>query len=60
MTVLLFFLTGLVCIIAGVAMIYIPAAWITAGAGLIVTAYILAKGGEAAEDEHIRGAAADK
>jgi hypothetical protein len=43
--VLLVFLAGLACIVMGVTLISIPAAWITAGAGLIAVAVILAKGG---------------
>lgn len=46
MMVLLIFLTGLASITVGVAYLSIPAAWITAGAGLIVMSIITAKGGK--------------
>ena len=41
---LLIFLAGLACIVMGVTLISIPAAWITAGAGLIVVAIVWARG----------------
>lgn len=44
--VVLIFLTGLASITVGVAYLSIPAAWITAGAGLIVMAAITAMGGK--------------
>ena len=50
--VLLVFLAGLACIVMGVALLSIPAAWITAGAGLIAVAFILAKGGGTPPDNH--------
>lgn len=46
---LLIFLTGLACIVMGVTLICIPAAWITAGVGLIVVAIVWARG-SAAQD----------
>jgi hypothetical protein len=46
---LLIFLTGLTCIVMGVTLISIPAAWITAGVGLIVVAIVWARG-SAAQD----------
>ena len=47
---LLIFLAGLCCIVMGVSMVCIPAAWITAGAGLIVVAIVWARG-SAVQDE---------
>jgi hypothetical protein len=44
---LLIFLTGLACIVMGVTLISIPAAWITAGVGLIVVAIVWARGSAA-------------
>ena len=49
MTSLLIFLAGLCCIVMGVSLICIPAAWITAGTGLIVVAIVWARG-SAAQD----------
>lgn len=46
MTVLLVFLAGLACVVTGVTFISVPAAWITAGAGLIAVSFILAKGSD--------------
>jgi len=43
---LLIFLAGLACIVMGVTLISIPAAWITAGAGLIVVAIVWARGSQ--------------
>lgn len=43
---LLIFLAGLACIVMGVTLISIPAAWITAGAGLIVMAIVWARGSQ--------------
>ena len=43
---LLIFLAGLACIVMGVSLICIPAAWITAGAGLIVVAIVWARGSQ--------------
>jgi len=48
---LLIFLVGLCCIVMGVSLICIPAAWITAGAGLIVVAIVWARG-SAGTDNH--------
>ena len=48
---LLVFLTGLCCIVMGVSLICIPAAWITAGIGLIVVAIVWARG-SAVQDEN--------
>lgn len=44
MMALLLFLAGLACIVMGVTLISIPAAWITGGCGLIVMAAIWARG----------------
>ena len=52
--VLLVFLAGLACIVMGVASLSIPAAWITAGAGLIAVAFILAKGSESGPSQSLR------
>lgn len=41
---LLFFLAGLACIVVGVTLISTPAAWITAGVGLIAVAVVWARG----------------
>ena len=41
---LLIFLAGLCCIVMGVSLICIPAAWITSGVGLIVVAIVWARG----------------
>ena len=46
---LLIFLAGLACIVTGVSLVSIPAAWITAGVGLIVAAIVWAHG-SAAQD----------
>ena len=43
---LLIFLMGLCCIVMGVSLICIPAAWITAGVGLIVVAIVWARGSQ--------------
>jgi len=48
---LLIFLAGLACIVMGVTLISIPAAWITAGVGLIVVAIVWARG-SAGTDNH--------
>lgn len=50
MIALIVFLAGLACIVTGVTLLSIPAAWITAGAGLIAVAAIWAKGGEEPPD----------
>ena len=44
MMALLLFLAGLACIVMGVTLISIPAAWITGGCGLIVMAIVWARG----------------
>jgi hypothetical protein len=50
MITLLIFLAGLVCIVTGVTLLSIPAAWITAGAGLIAVAAIWARGNDTPPD----------
>ncbi len=51
MIALLVFLAGLACIVTGVTLISNPAAWITAGAGLIAVAAIWARGDNAPPED---------
>lgn len=36
-------LAGIAVIVAGVAMIFVPAAWITGGAGLVLVGYLVGR-----------------
>lgn len=44
MIVLIAFILGMICVSAGLGMIYLPAGIIAAGAGLIVLAALLCRG----------------